>query len=267
MNTGALNLNIDQIEKDSFAVHLRVGRFHTTWHTHFRHQLLYAEDGVLHLQTDQHHFLLPARHAAWIPGRCKHRVYSDSPDLYMRTLYLQAQEDDDTGLQQLRVFPVSNLAREMILHTQTWNWTLAAGPLERSFFQTIRLLVPTWYQNAIPLILPSTDHPHLNLITQYLRKNLAEPLQLETTANRFGFSGRTLLRLFKKELGMTFGTYLRVARIILALELLTRPGVSVAEVAYAVGYDSPSSFSQTFSHLVGVSPQAYRKDLSPHLTP
>lgn len=65
--------------------------------------------------------------------------------------------------------------------------------------------------------------------------------------------------MFKQELGMTFETYLRVARMIRATELLTRANILVTEVAYSVGYQSLSSFSRTFRKFVGLSPQEYLK--------
>ncbi|MEM7334098.1 MAG: helix-turn-helix transcriptional regulator, partial [Chloroflexota bacterium] len=67
------------------------------------------------------------------------------------------------------------------------------------------------------------------------------------------------LRLFKQELGMTFGSYLRVARIIRAIELLSDANTAVTDVAYSVGYRSLSSFSQTFQQLTGITPREYLK--------
>ncbi len=53
-------IKANDVAKDTFAFHLQVGQFTTDWHAHSKHQLLYAEQGVVHLQTSQHHFLLPA---------------------------------------------------------------------------------------------------------------------------------------------------------------------------------------------------------------
>jgi len=163
-------------------------------------------------------------------------------------------------LEQLQVFSISNLAREMILYTQIWDSAGSPDLLEQRFFETIRLLVSEWLGQSIPLVLPSTDHPQLQKVLVYIQEHLGEPLRVETLAGTFGFSGRTLTRLFKKELGMTLGTYLRVARIIWAIELLMQPNTTVTEVAYRVGYQSLGSFSQTFQRLVGAWPREYLKD-------
>lgn len=259
MNNPLLNLKVNQTQKETFAVHIRAGRFTTNWHTHAKHQLLYAEDGILHVQTEQYPFILPARHGAWLPAQCKHRIWSNSPHLYLRTLYLEIDENDSARLRNQRVFALSNLAHEMILHTQIWDRFEQINGVEKSFYQTVRLLAETWLRQPIGLVLPSPVTPQLIDITAYIQENLSEALHLPSVSEKFGFSGRTVLRMFKRDLGMTFDTYLRLARIIRATELLTRTDISITEVAYAVGYQSLSSFSHTFRNLVGLSPQEYLK--------
>ncbi|MEM7348455.1 MAG: helix-turn-helix transcriptional regulator [Chloroflexota bacterium] len=248
---------INQNPKPMFALHLQVGDFATDWHSHPKHQLLYAEDGVLHLHSGTQKLILPARHGAWIPAHRSHKIYSKSPDLYLRTLYFDQQDNDEALLGQFHIFSISTLAREMIVYTQKWSMEGKADRVETSFFETIRLLAIEWCQQTMPLVLPTTTHESLEEITTYIGENLMHPLQLETVAQRYGFSGRTLLRLFKDQLGMTFGAYLRVARVIRAIELLTEPKASVTSVAYEVGYNSLSAFSHTFQQLTGVKPSAY----------
>lgn len=231
----------------------------TDWHNHERHQLVYAEDGALSIQTQSKHLLLPAQHAAWLPAHSMHRLASRSPHLYLRTVYFWCETYDSSTLQQFHVFPLSMMAKEMIAFTEKWDVEHEAGVLEMSFLQTLRLLIGEWVQATLPLALPATDDPRLDTVATYIQEHLAEPLFLESVAALHGLSGRTLLRLFKTEWGTTFGAYLRLARIIKALELLSQPDTSVIEVAYAVGYSSPASFSQAFARLVGCSPQMFLK--------
>ena len=115
-----LNLGIENVKKQTFAIHMPVGKFTTKVHQHFRHQLLYAEGGVLHFFTRDKQFILPARHAAWIPANLIHKVESPSPLLHLRTLYIWPDDGEQKFPEQLTVFPVARLAREMILYTQRW---------------------------------------------------------------------------------------------------------------------------------------------------
>jgi AraC-like DNA-binding protein len=244
-------------EKNVLVFHRQVGRFSVPWHSHMRDQLVYAENGVLHLHTEQLQVLLPARHGAWIPYDFPHKIYSSSPDLFLRVLYFKHRKTKHVGMKHVQVFPISNLAQEMIIYSENWDNNADPDPLEKSFADTLYLLLPSWTANALHLVLPTTEDPQLRKITDYIRENLEEPLRLEEVAKKSGFTGRTLLRLFKKKFGITFGTYLKIARIISAIELLSVHGASVAEVSYAVGYENPSSFSNTFHQLVGIRPKEY----------
>jgi AraC-like DNA-binding protein len=53
--------------------------------------------------------------------------------------------------------------------------------------------------------------------------------------------------------------YLTQWRMQMAAKRLTDPGVSIASVAYEVGYESEAAFSRAFKKLVGRSPGQWRK--------
>ena len=44
------------------------------WHTHDLHQLQYAAEGVVEVETGDAHYLLPPRQAVWIPAGVPHRT-------------------------------------------------------------------------------------------------------------------------------------------------------------------------------------------------
>lgn len=254
------NIIINETTKSSFSVHMEVGVFVADWHDHNKNQLLYAEGGALSLETKNHCFFLPARHAAWIPANCMHRVTSKSPDLFLRMLYFEKVDFEAASLLNLDVFPINNLAREMIYQTRVWNYSFnESSQLEKLFYQTLRLFIAEWASVPIPLSLPTTSHPKLLQVTEYIRGNLDVNLQMEVVAARFAVSKRTLMRLFKQELSVTYMTFIRITRIVGALELLSRPGANVSTVAFSVGYESLSAFSTTFYQLVGIRPREYIK--------
>jgi AraC-like DNA-binding protein len=165
----------------------------------------------------------------------------------------------------VRIFGISALAREMILYTDRWSDKEEingnGGLLAQQFYETIRLLAAEWCAEPLQLILPHTEDGILGDATQYILDNIGELLTIQAVAQIHGVSSRTLMRLFRSQLGITFGTYLRIARIVKAVEMLSTPSVSIIEVAYKVGYNSPSSFSQAFRRLIGMSPQEYLRSL------
>ena len=241
--------------------YFNTGILDTGWHQHAEHQLIYAEGGVLYVHTQTSHFLLPAYHGAWIPAHCAHNLVSHSDKTKLWLLYFQPAEKEVEVLQSVRIFALSLMAREMLRYTERWsrdeNVTEETTPLAKSFYDSIRLFAEEWCAEPISLFLPHPADDLLAKVTQHILENMGESLRVKDVAQIYGVSGRTLMRLFRSQLGTTFGAYLRTARIVKAVELLTSPSASVLEVAYDVGYKSPSSFSQAFRRLTGMSPQEY----------
>ena len=238
---------------------LRSGKIDTGWHRHAEHQLLYAEGGVLYVFTNNYQFLLPAYHGAWIPGGCAHKLVSPSDKIKLWFLYFSPKKQESVNLKSVRIFGVSRMAREMLLFTERWSDGDGDSQLAQSFYETIRLLAVEWCEKPLALVLPHIEEGLLSEVTNYMLHNLGEPLDIEAVAQIHNVSGRTLMRLFRQQLDMTFGTYLRVARIVKAVELLTLSAKSISEVAYDVGYSSPSSFTHAFHELTGMSPREYAK--------
>ena len=52
----------------------------TGWHSHEVHQIEYAIGGVVEVETDSAHYLLPPQQAAWIPAGLEHQA-TMNPDV------------------------------------------------------------------------------------------------------------------------------------------------------------------------------------------
>jgi len=67
---------------------------------------------------------------------------------------------------------------------------------------------------------------------------------------------RTFMRAFSREMCMPFGRWRQHARLFASLEMLAQ-GMSITDVAIAVGYSSVSAFNEVFRAALGTTPQAY----------
>lgn len=76
-----------------------------------------------------------------------------------------------------------------------------------------------------------------------------------------GMSRNALYRKVMALTGMSITPYLRALRLQKAEVLLLTSTMSVAEVAYAVGFDNPRYFSRIFSEEKGVSPSHFRNQV------
>jgi AraC family transcriptional regulator len=101
--------------------------------------------------------------------------------------------------------------------------------------------------------------PHkLHRVLEAMRKNLENPFDLEWLADKAGLSVYHFSRAFKRSTGVTPSRYFVNLRIDEAKRMLHDSRHGVIDVAFAVGYRSPSHFSQVFRTLTGLSPSAYR---------
>jgi signal transduction histidine kinase/DNA-binding response OmpR family regulator/Tfp pilus assembly protein PilF len=77
-------------------------------------------------------------------------------------------------------------------------------------------------------------------------------------AEAMQLSERQFRRRLKRGTGMTYTKYMRLARLTKArLMLETGEKETIAEVAYAVGFETPSYFSKVFNEEFGKKPQSY----------
>ncbi len=93
----------------------------------------------------------------------------------------------------------------------------------------------------------------------YLHEHYSESLTRDSIARYVGVSEDYLTRCFQQELRMPPMTYLTRYRINQAKGLLAAGGMSVAEVAAAVGFSGEVYFNRVFRREVQVTPGAYRR--------
>lgn len=80
-------------------------------------------------------------------------------------------------------------------------------------------------------------------------------------AERVGLSRSRFEFLFQRETGTTFKRRLLDLRMGKAAGLLAADSAGIKQVAWAVGYHCPSSFTRDFKARFGNTPSQYRKEL------
>ncbi len=94
---------------------------------------------------------------------------------------------------------------------------------------------------------------------QYITRNFALPISLESTAAAINLSPTYLSRKFKKEVGITFKEYLNNVRMRQAAQMLVITDNSITAIATACGFNSSNYFKDSFKRTNGMSPREYRK--------
>lgn len=86
-----------------------------------------------------------------------------------------------------------------------------------------------------------------------------EDLSIEELSQIVGLSRVHVYRKIKKLTGMSVSEFVRSVKLRLSLELIINSGKSIAEIAYEVGFSSPSYFTKCFKEQFGVSPSEFAK--------
>jgi AraC-like DNA-binding protein len=93
-------------------------------------------------------------------------------------------------------------------------------------------------------------------VRHYIEEHFAENVSLHMLAQHVSLSPYYLLRAFRAEVGMPPYAYLESVRI-RHTQRLIKAGMSLAEVAAAVGFSSQSHMSRLFKKIIGVTPGQY----------
>lgn len=92
----------------------------------------------------------------------------------------------------------------------------------------------------------------------YINEHFHESLSLDALAKQANISPYHFTRIFAKETGMTPHHYLIATRISAAKFLLKSSGTSIKEIAFRTGFQSETSFCNTFKKWEGCTPSQYR---------
>ena len=99
----------------------------------------------------------------------------------------------------------------------------------------------------------------LDDILYYIAHNFTSNIKLETIAPLFGYNSAYLGKIFTKNTGMSFNSYVDHLRIDYSKELLKQNQLKVYEISEKVGYKNVDYFHKKFKKYVDLSPAEYRK--------
>jgi AraC-like DNA-binding protein/ligand-binding sensor protein len=110
------------------------------------------------------------------------------------------------------------------------------------------------------LFMELIDAPaRIPLIKKYVEENYMKKITIADTARKFFMSPGYFSHFFRKEVGVSFMTFVNMYRISQAEEMLRETGRNITEIAFLTGFGSLSQFNRTFKDINGVSPREFRK--------
>ncbi|MCK2220876.1 helix-turn-helix domain-containing protein [Actinomadura sp. ATCC 31491] len=249
-------------------------------HVHDTHQIVYACRGVLSVTTGAGTWVAPANRAIWVPAGTvhEHRAHGDTD------LRLVGLTGNPLALDRPTVLAVDPLLRELIIaytgepgHEDARDGEhdgrhgaehdgehdgvrdgehdgVRDGEHDGEHDRLLRVLLDRLRRAPErPLHLPAPADPRLAAVCAALHRDPADTRTLAALAAAAGTSERTLARLFRRELGMSFPQWRTQLRLHRAL-LLLADGVPVTAVAHRCGWASASAFIDVFRRALGYTP-------------
>lgn len=98
----------------------------------------------------------------------------------------------------------------------------------------------------------------INKVVAYINNHLDETLDLKTLANEVALSDFHFHRIFKALKGEAIGGYITRLRLEATARLLRYTALTIEEIAFNIGYETPASLSKAFKKQYNISPTEYR---------
>ena len=138
----------------------------------------------------------------------------------------------------------------------------------KSDYYKVKALELLLYLDALQFSDSKEDRPYfykgqvekIKAIHDLITANLQEHYTMDELAERFQISLTGMKTCFKEIYGDSMYSYLRRYRMNVAATMLRQDSKKgIAEIAGAVGYESPSKFATAFRQVIGQTPMEYRK--------
>lgn len=225
---------------------------HYDLHSHRRAQLFHIVSGGVRVETEHGTFVVPPERAVWIPSNVPHAVtYLD--ETAQRFLFLKPEAASHLPSTPA-VVRLSPLLRELTLAFLTY--PRAEGARDAAGRIAAVILDQMATEPIAPLHLPMPRSERLRRVLAEVAADPAGSSSLAEVARRSAFSERSFERHLHGEIGLSYRAWLRQARLVKAIELLS-VRLPVSEVADRLGYEQPSAFVAGFRRAFGVTPGRY----------
>jgi len=230
----------------------------TGWHFHDMHQLLYAFEGAIEVESARGRHLIPRQLAAWIPAGVPHRTSIHR--VRSGSVFFPPAMVGNPG-DRVRTVLASGLMRAMIRESMRWPFRQSATDqsatdVSTAFFAAMSNLCSEWITRETELLLPRSQDARVTRALEFTRRR--PDVTLAAVCKHAGMSERSLRRHFKADVGLAWEDYRRRARLLDAIALLSDTDVAIGDIAMRCGFESPSAFAKAFRLAIGEAPRDYR---------
>jgi signal transduction histidine kinase/ligand-binding sensor domain-containing protein/DNA-binding response OmpR family regulator len=164
---------------------------------------------------------------------------------------LTAEEQQMAGLETGANDYITKPFNFEVLHAKIRNLLLLNQTLKTTYSRQIKVQSPE-------VNIESADEKLLNTIASYLEENLTNAqLSVESLSKEVGMSRSSLYSKLLELTGLTPVEYIRSYRLDKAAALMEKSDMTVAQIAYQVGFSTPNYFARSFKNKFNMLPSEY----------
>ncbi len=121
------------------------------------------------------------------------------------------------------------------------------------------LSVATDLKKIVDLTCNKKHRIFFNQINEFIENNIFSAVKIKEVAKFVCLSEALFNLRFKEIFGTSFHHYFLIKKIEKSCELIQYSGESIKEIAYSLGFNSPSHFIATFKQIKKITPGQYQK--------
>lgn len=130
--------------------------------------------------------------------------------------------------------------------------------IKSMIFQIFYVFINRCSHSGVRKVIPR-DLDRMKKVMKYIEDHYSEKISIAEIAGEVGCAPSYFMRIFKKNIGVSFIEYLNDFRIDTGARLLKETSSSIMEIAMKVGFDNLSYFNRSFKKKYKVSPGQFRK--------
>ena len=245
-------------------------------HFHFNPDLIIGIRGASCFEFIQEKFVVEAGHLAIIPGGIPHReviLEKEVPfenlviSVYNETVSVQLQGNAGGGKAcetQTEYYDTAKYQQLAQYLEEVAELSHSADPELRLGIKGLLLIYLSTLGAVIRRVRSSAPVEKLKIsqTKRLVQEHLGDShLGVGYLARMMHCSGDYLSHLFHRETGQRLATHINVERIRASMTMLRSTPLTIAEIAYATGFESQGYFSRVFKQISLKSPLDYRRSI------
>jgi AraC-like DNA-binding protein len=249
---------------------------HPGLHFHFNPDLIIGIRGASCFEFIQERFVVEAGHLAIIPGGIPHRevvLEKEVPfenlviSVYNETVSVQLQGNAGGGKACATLTEYYDTAKYQQLAQyleEIAEISHSGDPEHRLGIKGLLLIYLSTLDAAIRRVRssPPVEKLKISQTKRLVQEHLGDShLGIGYLARMLHCSGDYLSHLFHRETGRRLATHINVERVRAAMTMLRTTPLTIAEVAYATGFESQGYFSRVFKQIAQKTPLDYRRSI------